>query len=107
MSQMYRWKRGEGDQSPSVGDLVRGAVGVAKAATGVDRAPEETITARWESCLACEHHDRGKCTKCGCFTAAKIRLASSVCPADRWLAVTVEGSEPSQKRGCCGRRKTD
>ena len=91
----------ETQRTTTVGDLVRGAVGVAKAATGVDRAPEETITARWESCLSCEHHDRGRCMKCGCFTAAKIRVASSVCPAERWLAVTVEGSKP---RSCCGKR---
>ena len=101
MSETIKWKRGDQESAPSVGDLVRGAVGVAKAATGVDRAPEETITARWESCLSCEHHDRGRCMRCGCFTAAKIRVASSVCPAERWLAVTVEGSKP---RSCCGKR---
>jgi hypothetical protein len=100
MSETIKWKRGDGDIKPSVGDLVRGAVGVAKAATGVDRAPENIITERWESCMACGDHDRGVCKRCGCFTPAKIRVASSVCPAERWLAVTVEGSTA---RACCGK----
>jgi hypothetical protein len=46
-----------------IADLARGAVGVAKAALGRDRAPEDAITARWDSCLACEKHDRRGC--CG------------------------------------------
>ena len=104
LSETYRWRRGDGDQSPSIGDLARGAVGVARAALGRDRAPEDAITARWDSCLACEKHDRGVCLACGCFVGAKIRLASSACPEARWVAVTVAGAEPT-KRGCgCGKR---
>lgn len=102
-----RWKRGETNQSPSVGDLVRGAVGVAKAALGVQAATDEVVRARWAACLACDAHDCGRCTACGCFTGAKVRVASEACPRGVWSAVTVEGSEPSPKRGCCGRRKAD
>ena len=104
---VHRWKRGEGDMSPSVGDLVRGAVGVAKAALGVHAAPDETVRARWAACLACDAHDCGRCTACGCFTGAKIRVAGESCPRGVWAAVTVEGAEPSPRRGCCGRRKAD
>jgi hypothetical protein len=81
-------------------DFVRGAVGLVKAATGIDRAPDDVVTERWSSCLACDDHDRGVCKRCGCFTPAKIRVASSMCPAERWLAVTVEGSTA---RPCCGK----
>jgi hypothetical protein len=107
MSETYRWKRGDADATPSIADLARGAVGVAKAALGRDRAPEDAITARWDSCLACEKHDRGVCLACGCFVGAKIRLASSACPEARWVAVTVAGAEPTdppKRRGCCGKR---
>jgi len=104
MSHTTRWRRGDGDQSPSVGDLVRGAVGVAKAALGVQAAPDETVRARWAACLACEAHDCGRCRECGCFTGAKIRVAGESCPRGLWTAVTVEGAEPT-KRGCgCGKR---
>jgi hypothetical protein len=91
----------------TIADLARGAVGVAKAALGRDRAPEDAITARWDSCLACDKHDRGVCLACGCFVGAKIRLASAECPESRWVAVTVAGAEPTdppKKRGCCGKR---
>jgi len=105
MSDRIVWRRGDGERT--LADLARGAVGVAKAALGRDRAPEDAITARWDSCLACERHDRGVCTACGCFVGAKIRVASSACPEARWVAVTVAGAEPtdSPKRGgCCGKR---
>lgn len=104
MSHTTRWKREDGDQSPTVSDLVRGAVGVAKAALGVQAAPAEVVRERWAACLACAEHDCGKCTACGCFTGAKIRVAGESCPRGMWAAITVEGSDPA-KRGCgCGKR---
>jgi len=104
MSHTTRWKRGDGDQSPSVSDLVRGAVGVAKAALGVQAACDETVRSRWAACLECDAHDCGRCRECGCFTGAKIRVAGESCPRGKWAAVTVEGTEPT-KRGCgCGKR---
>jgi hypothetical protein len=107
----YKWTRGQptredSDQSPSVGDLVRGAVGVAKAALGVQAAPDETVRARWAECLACDSHDAGRCTACGCFTGAKVRVAGETCPRGKWQAVTIEGAS-AKRGGCCGRRKTD
>ena len=102
---VHRWTRGDGDQSPSVRDLVRGAVGVAKAALGVQAASDETVRSRWAACLACDAHDCGRCTECGCFTGAKVRVASESCPRGVWAAVTVEGAESAPKRPCCGRRK--
>jgi hypothetical protein len=117
MSHTTRWKRADGDHSPTVGDLVRGAVGVAKAALGVQAAPTEVVRARWAACLACEDHDCGKCSACGCFTGAKVRVAGESCPRGAWVAVTVGSSDevarsaPSApggtRRGCCGRRKAD
>jgi len=105
---IHRWRREDGDQSPSVGDLVRGAVGVAKAALGVQAASDEVVRARWAACMACESHDCGRCTACGCFTGAKVRVAGESCPRAIWAAVTVGASETNEtRRGCCGRRKAD
>ena len=114
---MHRWKREDGDQSPTVGDLVRGAVGVAKAALGVQAAPADVVRERWAACLACESHDCGRCTACGCFTGAKIRVAGESCPRGAWVAVTVGSSDEAARvapsapnatrRGCCGRRKAN
>lgn len=35
-------------------------------------------------CEACENHAGGGCKLCGCNLAAKIRMATENCPADRW-----------------------
>jgi hypothetical protein len=117
MSQVFKWRRGEQQTAPGVGDLVRGAVGVAKAALGVQPAPSEVVRARWAACLACADHDCGRCMACGCFTGAKIRVAGESCPRGVWVAVSVGSSEEAARtapsapsatrRGCCGRRKAD
>lgn len=97
------WKRSE---ALGLGDIARGAVGIAKVALGADLAPDCAITERYRLCASCSKNDRGVCVDCGCFIGAKIRLGSSFCPAGHWTAVTVEGAEPKQpakKCGCAGR----
>lgn len=74
--------------------IVRGAVGLAKAALGVDAVPRETSTARREICLACDRSrvvsvGVGKvrqCDECGCVIAAKVKIASERCPLGKWDA---------------------
>jgi len=77
-------------------EVIHGAVGLAKAATGIDRAEAATIEARRVICRACEHalpcvfrglHTLGrkcKCAKCGCNLRAKTTLAGENCPDGRW-----------------------
>lgn len=65
------------DDKPSVVDMVKGAVGVAKAAVGIGAASTEDYRARWAICMACDQHDAGRCRTCGCFTGAKVRVAQS------------------------------
>ncbi len=77
---------------------LHGAVGIARATLGVDAVSADVRKARWATCSDCEFHDCGQCTMCGCFTGAKIRVASESCPAGKWLHVTV-GSD----RRCCGK----
>lgn len=103
---MMRWQMtssGEPEVSgtPSVGDMVRGAVGVAKAALGVQAASEADTRARWAFCQQCDQHDCGRCNACGCFTGAKVRVAGESCPLGKWAAVTVN-TEPLKP--CCGRK---
>jgi len=82
-------------------DLVRGAVGVVKAATGVGAASPEDYRSRWDICLACDQHDAGACRACGCFTGAKVRVASESCPVGKWVQVQAVLNEG---RPCCGNR---
>ena len=89
------WRKGDGSR------LIKGAVGVAKAALGVQADAVEVVQERWATCLACEEHDCGRCKVCGCFTGAKVRLASESCPQGKWTAVGVTTSAPSR---CCGKR---
>jgi len=89
------------DAKPGVGDIVRGAVGVAKAALGVQVAPVNAVIDRWSICSSCDQHDCGRCKACGCFTGAKVRVAGESCPQGKWTAV---GVTKSAHRECCGRR---
>lgn len=75
----------EDQPSRSVGDMVRGVVGLAKAELGMDAATPEVIAARKEVCLACRpHYDFGVCSACGCYLAAKVKIASEKCPDGKW-----------------------
>lgn len=83
------------------GKALQGVVGLVKAAAGIDRADDETIRARLLTCAGCPQLERNpllhlppgasgvspasRCRACGCFVAAKARLASESCPEGRWL----------------------
>jgi hypothetical protein len=57
-------------------------------------ATQQTVESRLSICRSCEFWDSsgfggsGKCSKCGCSTHAKLRLAASICPLDtpKWSA---------------------
>jgi hypothetical protein len=77
---------------PGVGVNVRtsailaGAVGLAKAALGIDLAPAETRVERRRLCAGCEHRKGPRCGVCNCLIVAKVRGAASSCPLPepRW-----------------------
>ena len=58
--------------------------------SGFALADNETLSKRKEICGACEMWDSqalngtGRCTKCGCSTWAKLRMASEKCPLEKW-----------------------
>lgn len=90
----------EVDGKPTVGDIIRGAVGVAKAVTGIGAASQADYRDRWAICMACDQHDAGRCITCGCFTGAKVRVARESCPVGKWVAVEAVTTEG---RACCGK----
>lgn len=49
-------------------------------------ATDEVIIKRNAICDACEakNHLANVCTACGCFLPAKVRLAKSSCPMEKW-----------------------
>lgn len=57
---------------------------------GFQVADEATLASRMEICRACPEWDStgfggtGRCRKCGCSTAAKLRMATSKCPDGKW-----------------------
>lgn len=71
--------------------IARGAIGLTKAALGMERADDATIATRYALCMACDKHAIGVCTACGCLCAAKARVASEACPDGKWQA-----TEPPQ-----------
>lgn len=57
---------------------------------GLVTTDEETLKTRIETCKACEFwnpngfNGTGRCTKCGCSTWAKLRMATEKCPLGKW-----------------------
>jgi hypothetical protein len=64
--------------------------------SGFSTATAEKLADRLDICKGCEFWDgeafagTGKCKKCGCSTQAKLRMATSKCPIDKWGTVDVE-----------------
>jgi hypothetical protein len=74
---------------PAIPSLVRRAANFGKAvvrhvAAGCPKVSEEEKVRRMALCLACEHWSQGRCTQCGCFTAAKTARAREKCPVGKW-----------------------
>lgn len=48
--------------------------------------PSDVYKSRLEICGACEYFKKGRCTLCGCNSALKTQLSTSVCPDNppRW-----------------------
>lgn len=68
------------------GNVLRStATVVAHAArTGVILADPEQSATRLALCQNCEQLQAGRCTLCGCYMAAKSRLAAMRCPLGVW-----------------------
>ncbi len=71
---------------------VGGAIGIAKAVAAIDPTDAESLERRIATCKSCpngcylENPSRCDIEKggCGCFLAAKWRIASEKCPRGHW-----------------------
>ncbi len=65
------------------------------AKSGFKKVDELQLQDRLDICQGCEFWDQsgfagtGKCKKCGCSTQAKLRMATSKCPIDKWGPIEV------------------
>lgn len=67
--------------APTLGQMAK-----SYAASFLDRTPAEPdeVSRRLAACQACTYWSKGRCTACGCETAAKTALKSQVCPKGLW-----------------------
>ena len=83
----------------TAGKVLHGAVALAKVAVGADAASPSLVAARRDICRRCDQATRNtdprfaahaglttfsRCRTCGCFIAAKTKLAGEHCPQERW-----------------------
>lgn len=67
--------------------------------SGFDIIDDFNLSKRMQICISCEFWDKasfrgtGKCTKCGCSTWAKLRMATERCPLGKWEACIPEKSK--------------
>jgi hypothetical protein len=74
------------------GKIAAGAIGLAKAATGIGRADVDTVERRRAMCQACPEAvpcvgnigKRCVCQQCGCLIRAKTAVATEQCPTGKW-----------------------
>lgn len=79
----------DGGQPRTGPGLLRMALTATKAmatfiGTGMKTAPADAQRARLDVCRGCEHHTGLRCRICGCFTAAKVKMAHEKCPIGKW-----------------------
>ena len=54
---------------------------------------QDIIDKRRALCNDCEHRFGLNCKKCGCFIAAKTKVASTSCPVGKWGKEIIEGKK--------------
>jgi hypothetical protein len=96
--------RNQNVESPSIVKMAGNFASAMKdfAKSGFLKVTEEQHNARMEICNGCEFWQQGarfglgKCLKCGC-SGAKQWIATSVCPINKWGAISKEEVEASLK----------
>ena len=75
MSKWEEWKKAQGETKPW--DLVN---------INTEWASEEKAEERYSICKSCPELIKltKQCKKCGCFMAAKTKLALAACPIGKW-----------------------
>ena len=86
---------GESETASTISDMALSFFSSAKdfISSGFQRTPLVKLQERLDICKGCEFWDAeafagtGRCKQCGCSTQAKLRMASSFCPAGKWGAL--------------------
>jgi hypothetical protein len=79
--------------SQMAGSLASSVINYAK--SGFQNTSPEQLESRLDICKVCEFWDQsgfggtGSCKQCGCSTYAKLRMATSKCPIDKWGPIEV------------------
>lgn len=74
----------QSDEKRGVASMIRGAVGLAKSELGIGAASEEEVSDRRSICIGCDKQVLGVCSECGCYCAAKVKIAKERCPIGKW-----------------------
>lgn len=76
--------------------LIKGVIGLSKAALHIDRADPSLVECRRELCNSCQHRkvvftevcgqemNVAKCTICKCYIQAKVLILGEKCPINIW-----------------------
>jgi len=72
------------DEKRSVAGIIKGAVGLAKSELGIGAASKKEIDDRRAICIGCDKQVLGVCSECGCYCAAKVKIAKERCPIGKW-----------------------
>jgi len=74
-----------------VGKVLRGAIGLTKAAVGADYAPRDVIVKRRTACRTCDQRTGAgpiqwlhRCRLCDCFILPKTTQMGEVCGLAKW-----------------------
>jgi hypothetical protein len=72
--------------NPSLKDMMLGASFEIKEwiKNGMPMASDDVSRKRQSICDSCELFTDGRCSKCGCFMATKVKLQTSRCPEGKW-----------------------
>jgi hypothetical protein len=81
------------------GEVIHGALSLAKCLAGKDAAPDDVVAQRRDACRNCDEATRNakyadrpskgltvasRCNKCGCSVWCKTMLAGEACPLGKW-----------------------
>tara|TARA_R110000824_G_scaffold89623_11_gene219592 strand:+ start:1504 stop:1965 length:462 start_codon:yes stop_codon:yes gene_type:complete len=74
----------QSDEKRSLAGMIKGAVGLAKSELRIGAASEEEVSNRRAICIGCDKQILGVCSECGCYCAAKVKIAKERCPIGKW-----------------------
>ena len=83
---VYEEPESNGDDDLTYGKMFKGLATNIKSIikSGAKTVSNDDHKNRYESCLSCEHFEKGRCMKCGCFMKLKTKFEATHCPIGLW-----------------------